>query len=85
VIKMAKRRQTKGRGCGKTYILRSMSTFEAKLLERLKKYKPLVEEVEMPSEKLHRAQRREFVAEQLIKKGVDKYIAYALAVRKIPK
>jgi hypothetical protein len=30
-------------------------------------------------------ERREFVAEELIKKGVNKYVAYALAARKIQK
>jgi len=58
--------------------------FEEKLNERLDKYKDLLEKVQMPPEKGYRAQKREFVAEQLIKMGVNKYIAYALAVRKIP-
>jgi predicted methyltransferase len=58
---------------------------ENRLVESLKKYKPLLEKVEMPPEKWRVAQRREHVAEQLIKMGVDKYTAYALAVRKIPK
>ena len=58
---------------------------EDKLNERLEKYKDLLEKVQMPPEKWYRTQKREFVAEQLIKMGVNKYVAYALAARKIQK
>jgi len=61
------------------------SKLDLSLKERMEKYKDLLEKVQMPPVGWYRARKREFVAEQLIKMGVDKYIAYALAVRKIPK
>jgi len=57
---------------------------ENRLVESLKKYEPLLEGIEIPK-KGHIMERREFVAEELIKKGVNKYVAYALAARKIQK
>jgi hypothetical protein len=61
----------------------AIKKFEERLNKRLEKYRDLLEKVQMPPEKWYRAQKREFVAEQLIKMGVNKYVAYALAVRKI--
>jgi len=57
---------------------------ENRLVESLKEYGPLLEGIEIPK-KGHITERREFVAEELIKKSVNKYTAYAIASRIIKK